>query len=201
LASHPTEHLGAGELEEDPRSLKVRAFFGLPVPEPQGQELGRFIARCAQVAPDFRWTRPENLHLTVRFIGNVERSVVDAVVDRLVDALPPRFELALGGTDTFGRGRAARVVWLGLRAGAEAAAALAAAVDAECRRSGLEGEDRPFRVHLTLGRARARGGSPIPDLPSSPQLGPWLACELVLYSSRLTRSGAIYETLRTLALK
>jgi 2'-5' RNA ligase len=193
--------LGAGQLEEAPGSLKVRAFFGLPVPEPQRQELARFIARCAGIAPDFRWTPAENLHLTVRFVGTVDRPIVEGVADRLSGSLPAGFELRLGGIGTFGRGRAARVVWLGLSAGAEAGAALAATVDGECRRAGLPGEDRPFRAHLTLARARARDGSRLPDLPAAPELSSWHAGELVLYSSRLMRSGAIYEPLRTLVLK
>jgi 2'-5' RNA ligase len=192
--------MGPGELEETPRALKVRAFFGLPVPDPHREELGRFIARCAQLAPDFRWTPSENLHLTIRFVGSVERAVVEGVADGL-ECAHAGFELSLGGdTGTFGRGRSARVVWLGLHAGADEAAALAASVDAACRQAGLAGEDRPFRVHLTLARARSRDGSKLPDLPAAPALSPWRAGELVLYSSRLTRSGAIYEPLRILPL-
>ena len=192
--------MGPGELEETPRALKVRAFFGLPVPDPQREELARFIARCAQLAPDFRWTPSENLHLTIRFVGSVERTVVEAVADGLEGAYAG-FELGLGHTGTFGRGRSARVVWLGLRSGADEAAALAASVDAACRQAGLAGEDRPFRVHLTLARARSRAGSKLPDLPVAPELNPWRAGELVLYSSRSTRTGAIYEPLRIVPLK
>jgi 2'-5' RNA ligase len=192
--------MGPGELEETPRALKVRAFFGLPVPDPQREELAPFINRCAQLAPDFKWTPAENLHLTIRFVGSVDPAVVEAVAGGL-ESVCSGFELVLGETGTFGRGRAARVVWLGLRAGAEDAAALAATVDAACRQAGLAGEERPFRAHLTLARARSRDGSKLPDLPAAPSVRPWRAGELVLYSSRLTRSGAIYEPLRIVALK
>jgi len=192
--------MGTGALEEDPRSLRLRAFYGLPVPEPQRQELGPFIASCASRAPGFRWTPAENLHLTIRFIGSVERSVVEAVADALADRPPAAFDLQLGGIGTFGRGPAARVVWLGLQSGADAAAAVAARVEEECLRAGLIGEDRPFRAHLTLARARARYGSSLPDLPALPKLRPWWAEELILYASRLTRSGAIYEVVRSLLL-
>jgi RNA 2',3'-cyclic 3'-phosphodiesterase len=193
--------MGSGELEEDPRSLSVRAFFGLPAPEPQREELGRFIAASAQVAPDFRWTPTENLHLTIRFVGKVGREVVETVADALASRPMAGFKLDPGGIGTFGRGRAVRVVWLGLRAGSDAAAALAAQVDEECLRAGLVGEERSFQGHVTLARARARSGSRLPDLPALPQLDPWLADELVLYTSRLTRTGAIYEAIRTLPLE
>jgi 2'-5' RNA ligase len=133
----------------------------MPVPEPQREELARFIAACAQVAPDFRWTPPENLHLTIRFVGRVDRPVVEAVADALAGRSLAAFELDLDGIGAFGRGRAVRVVWVGLRAGADAVVALAAHVEAECVRAGLAGADRPLQAHLTL-RDPARG----PDCPT-----------------------------------
>jgi len=205
--------MGTGALEEDPRSLRLRAFFGLPVPEPQREELGRFITTCASLAPAFRWTPAENLHLTIRFVGGVERSVVEPVADALVDRPPAAFDLELGSFGTFGRGPGARVVWLGLQSGADGAAAVAARVEEECLRAGLVGafskshpgrrasaQNRPFRAHLTLARARARYGASLPDLPAPPSLEQWRADELILYASRLTRSGATYEVVRTLRL-
>ena len=194
--------MGPGELEEEePRSLRVRAFFGLPVPQPQRDQLGRFIAKCAQMAPDFRWTPVENLHLTLRFVGSVDRSVVKAVADALSTRPLGAFELRLGDIGTFRRGRAVRVVWLRLRAGADEASALAAQADAECIRAGLAGEERPFQAHLTLARARARDGSTLPDLPAAPQLDLWRADEVILYVSHLSRAGANYEAIRSLTLR
>jgi 2'-5' RNA ligase len=193
--------MGPGELEEeDPRPLKVRAFFGLPVPEPQREQLSRFVAACTQVAPEFRWTPRDNLHLTVRFIGNVERGVIDAVAGALAQRPLAAFDLELGDVGTFGRGRNTRVVWVGLRAGLDGATALAAQVDEECVQAGLAAESRPYQAHLTLARARSRLGSRLPDLPAMPPVMPWRAGELVLYSSRLGRNGAVYEAMRTLRL-
>jgi 2'-5' RNA ligase len=193
--------MGPGELEEEDRhSLRVRAFFGLPLPEPKPEELVRFMAACAQVAPTFRWTPEGNLHLTIRFVGAVDRTLVESVAEALAQRPLQAFEMELGDVGTFGRGGAARVVWLGLQAGAEAATALAAQVEAECVRAGLAGETRPYQAHITLARARARGGSRLPELPAMPRVKPWRADRLVLFSSRLTRTGAIYEPMRTLEL-
>jgi 2'-5' RNA ligase len=151
-------------------------------------------------APSFRWTPASNLHLTVRFIGGIEREAVDRLADRIGALALPGFELGLGDLGTFKRGRLVRVVWLGLRSGADAASALAAQVEAECVRAGLVGEQRAFQAHLTLARARHRDGSELPQLPPVPRLGPWRATELVLYASHLSKSGAVYEPLRTLPL-
>jgi 2'-5' RNA ligase len=191
--------VGPAELESS-RPLKVRAFFGLPVPDLHRDELRPFLAACAAAAPSFRWTPDSNLHLTVRFIGSIEREAVDRIADRVSALAPAGFELALGDLGTFKRGRLVRVVWLGLRSGAEAASALAAQVEAECVQAGLVGEPRAFQAHLTLARARPRAGSELPPLPPVPQLGPWRASELILYSSHLSKTGAVYEPIRTLPL-
>jgi 2'-5' RNA ligase len=175
------------------------------VPEPQRDELGRFIALCARSAPDFRWTPTANLHITIRFVGSVDRRLVEEVADSLAGLALAGFELEVGEIGAFGRGRTVRVVWLGLRGGADGAGVLAAAVEAECLRAGMVGavsaQERPFQAHLTLARARARTGSRLPDLPATPSLNPWRADHLILYSSRLTKAGAIYEGLRNFPLR
>jgi 2'-5' RNA ligase len=192
--------VGAGQLEEE-GPLTVRAFFGLPLPEPQREELGRYVSQCARIAPAFRWTPVSNLHLTVRFIGSVEREVVDGIARGLDNLDLSAFEIELGEIGVFRRGPRVRVAWIGLKTGAQEAIALAAQVEAECGRAGLAPESRPFQPHLTLARARDRAGAALPPLPALPALEPWRASELVLYSSHLGRPAAVYEPLQTLRLE
>jgi 2'-5' RNA ligase len=179
---------------------RVRAFFGLPLPEAQRATLAEFVSRCAESAPGFRWTPGSNLHLTIRFIGQAELAVVEGIADRLTAASLPAFDVELGELGTFRRGRLVRVVWQGLASGSEAVTALARQVDAECAAAGFASEKRLFQAHLTLARARAREGAPLPALPPPPRPGLWRAKELVLYQSRLGRAGAVYEPLRVLEL-
>ena len=192
--------MGAEPLEEDPKALKVRAFFGLPLPDGGRRELEPYIAAGAATAPGFRWVPAANLHLTVRFIGTVERAVVEGIADRLAERTPAGFELALGGVGTFKRGRLVRVVWLEVTNGVEAARKLAEQVEAECISAGLTAEAHQFQPHVTLARARARDGAPLPVLPDPPALKPWRAEELLLYRSHLGRAGSVYEALRTVRL-
>jgi 2'-5' RNA ligase len=192
--------VGADSLEKSHQALTLRAFFGLPVPEAQRKELEPYLAACAASAPGFRWVPAANLHLTVHFIGTVERAIVEGIADRLAQRPLGGFELRLGGMGTFKRGRLVRVVWLQVSSGVAAARELAEQVEMECVGAGLAAEARPFQPHLTLARARARDGAPLPPLPDPPPLEPWRAGELVLYRSQLGRAGSVYEPLRAIRL-
>ncbi len=192
--------MGSDQLAEASRPLAVRAFFGLPLPEAQRDQLDSYVNACAAVAPDFRWTPAPNLHLTLRFLGHVEASIAEGIADRLDASQLAGFELELGEVGTFKRGPLVRVVWLGLRRGSDQARALAAVLEAECAAAGLASEARPLQPHLTLARARSRDGAALPALPTPPELSPWQAGELVLYRSRLGRAGSVYEPLRKLRL-
>jgi 2'-5' RNA ligase len=178
----------------------VRAFFGLPLPEAQREELGRYVAACSALAPEFRWTAAANLHLTVRFLGHMEQSLAERIMERVAGAGLRAFDLRLGALDAFQRGRLARVIWLGVAEGQAELGAVATAVEAESVRAGLEAEARKFNAHLTLARSRARDGAPLPALPPPPELAAWRADQLVLYRSHLGRPGSVYEPLRTLRL-
>jgi RNA 2',3'-cyclic 3'-phosphodiesterase len=153
------------------------------------------------VAPQFRWTPAANAHLTIRFLGHVEPSLAEGIADRLEGLDLRGFDVGLGGLGAFKRGRLARVVWIGVASGAAEIAALAGAVEAESMHAGLEPESRRYHAHLTLARARARDGAPLPELPPPPGLAPWRADELILYRSHLGRGGSVYEPLRRVTLR
>ena len=141
-----------------------------------------------------------NLHLTLRFLGNVEEGRLQALEGLLEAVQWPTFELALDGVGAFGSGRYKRVLWLGIAGGAEPAAALASHVERACVAAGLPPEERPFRAHVTLARARDRRGAPEPTLADLPALEPWTAPEFVLYRSKPGPRGSEYIPLRRFAL-
>jgi 2'-5' RNA ligase len=191
----------SADAREPDRALKVRAFFGLPLPEEHRTKLQRYIDECKPLAPQFRWTLDEKLHITVRFLGHLEQAVAEGISDRVQDMEPHGFELKLGELGTFRRGRLASVVWIGLSSGEPECVALASAIEAECVAAGLKPETRRFHAHLTLSRARLRDGARLPELPAPPGLDAWRAHELILYRSHLGRGGSVYEPLRTITLR
>ena len=141
-----------------------------------------------------------NLHLTLRFLGNVDEIRLRTLETLLEAIQAPPFELGLDRVGAFGSGRLKRVLWLGLSTGAEPAGELAVKVEQACRGAGLEPEERPFRPHITLARARDRRGAPEPALDGAPALEPWTAPDFVLYRSRPGRGGSEYIPLRRFAL-
>lgn len=194
--------MGAGQLGEETENgpVTVRTFFGLPLPDGHRDALDRYLSDCATRAPEFRWTPAANLHLTIRFLGQVELTLAEGIADRLAGKTLPAFDFQLGEMGTFKRGRLTRVVWIGLGSGSDEIAALAAEVEAECGRAGLEPETRRYHAHLTLARARPRDGAVLPALPAPPELPAWRAEELILYRSRLGRGGSVYDPLRRVSL-
>ena len=195
-----SDTLGDDEAGDQGRALRVRAFFGLPLPEEHRAALGSYLLGRYATLPKFRWTRQENLHITLKFLGHVERDLAERIAGHVEAASPRGFVLQLGGLDSFKRGKLARVLWLGLKLGGDDVKALAALIDEQSALEGLEAEKRPYHPHLTLARSRRLEGAPVPGV-FSPDLPPWKADELLLYRSQLGRSGPVYEPLRTIRLR
>src|SRR4051812_41398198 len=105
-------------------------------------------------SPDFRWQDDEQLHLTLRFIGEVERPVADDLADALGRIHADRFELRLAGVGRFEQ-RNSGALWAGVEP-KPPVAALAAKVERACLAVGLEPERRAFHPHITLARWKGR---------------------------------------------
>lgn len=118
-----------------------------------GAEIGRLRAVAAA---DVAWVAPDNLHVTLKFLGRVDAARLDQVQWALADVARAgrAFDLGVRGLGAFPTASRARVLWAGVAEGAQALGALAAAVDARLGGLGLEPETRPFAAHVTLGRVR-----------------------------------------------
>lgn len=140
-----------------------------------------------------RWQDDEQLHCTLRFIGEVERPQAEDIAAALAAVRFEPFELRLAGVGRFAQRRGG-ALWAGV-APREPLAHLAAKVDRACVAAGLPPERRAYHPHITL--ARWRGAEP----PLGPFLQqhagfssePWTADRFTLYESHLARAGAHYE--------
>lgn len=141
-----------------------------------------------------RWQSDEQLHLTLRFIGEVDRHVAQDVVAALDAIHHPPFRLSVSGLGLFDRRGMPQTLWAGV-APQEPVRALHNKVDQAVARVGLAPERRAFHPHITLARL-SRGAGPVHDFLSRRGGTTGEAFEVdgfALYESELTPAGAIYS--------
>jgi RNA 2',3'-cyclic 3'-phosphodiesterase len=166
----------------------VRLFVALTPPEDVIDALRTTTVALRELAPELaaqlRWTRPEQWHLTLAFLGEVSDQVVDELTRRLSRAAArhPPLSLSLGGGGRFGH----RVLWTGVHGDRDGLRRLAGSAAAAARRCRLPVEDRPYRPHLTLARATGEADlRPLVQRLASWQGAPWVATQLHLVRSQL----------------
>jgi 2'-5' RNA ligase len=134
----------------------MRLFVGVTLDDEvraQAAVVARELQRRLDPRVRATWISPEKLHLTVRFIGHVEDSLVAAVLQALGAPLPiAPFEVVLSGCGVFPSSGPPRVAWIGLRTGLSSLRAMHDEFDRRLARVGFEPENRPFSAHLTLAR-------------------------------------------------
>jgi 2'-5' RNA ligase len=167
----------------------MRLFVALSIPRTVAQSLMLLQGGV----PGARWQTPEQLHLTLRFIGEVENRDIDLIDDMLAGIMAPDFTLQLHGVGQFGN-KQVHSLWAGVRP-SPALEHLARKVDSAIRRVGQPQDAHPFKPHVTLARMRH---------PDNDKVMEWLAYHALytsaefpveafqLYSSRLTSDGSIY---------
>ena len=183
-------------------AASVRAFFAIELSEPARRAAAELAAalRARPGGDAVRWVRPENLHVTLRFLGDVEPGRVASLAGQVraqTAALAP-FALQLGALASFPPGRRPRVVVLDLAPEAPLAA-LAEAVERGVVAAGFAPEPRAFRGHLTLGRMRERGTPPSLAALTVPPVA-FDVTESVLFASELHPSGSRYTPLERIRL-
>lgn len=173
----------------------MRAFLAIPLPAKLCEELaavGRGIA-------GLRAQKAETIHLTIRFLGDIEdpEPVTKAAAE--VARRHAAFDVSLAGVSAFPDARRPRVVWVGLGEGEEAARALATDIEAAVVALGFPPEERPWNAHVTLGRFKTRPPRP-PHFDPLKSFGRARADRMVFYRSVLTPKGALHEPFRELSL-
>ncbi|MFH1149879.1 MAG: RNA 2',3'-cyclic phosphodiesterase [Actinomycetota bacterium] len=181
------------EVSENP----LRLFTGLALSD----AVRAFVARVTRDLSDeiegVRWVPDENLHVTLKFLGDCDPASLDAVLAAMEAArghLP--FRLDIGGVGAFPSQASARILWVGAGDPSGRALLLFAGLEKALRRLGFAREKRPYRPHVTIGRAR-RSAIRLPEGIGDrfAEVLPLEVREIVLYRSSLSSSGATYEIL------
>jgi 2'-5' RNA ligase len=190
----------------------MRLFVALEL-APEACRAAEEVAReLKATGADVKWVRPESLHLTLKFLGEVDPGRLPELQEALRRACAGAraLELGLAGAGAFPGVRRPQVVWLGLEGQTAELAGLAARVEDEAEALGFARDKRGFKPHLTLGRMRRkrRGAGAPPAGPLARALaglagwqGPrFTGSRVSLMHSTLTPAGAVYEPLETVTL-
>lgn len=166
------------------------------------------VLRRRAKSEDIRWVGPEQLHFTLKFLGEQpEERVSDAIsAARKAAVLCSPFEIALGGLGGFPTVMRPRVVWVGTASGAEPFIELAARLDRELSKVEFAPESRPFVPHLTLARTKSREGeqAAAQAIEQAGEVGdfePERVDRFVLMQSQLSRTGASYSVVEEFVLE
>ena len=185
----------------------LRLFIAVPLPPPLKEEIGKVLDRLRRGAGGVRWVRPDNVHITLKFLGNVSEGRVEEVAQamrRAAEGHAP-FEIEIRGAGGFPTDRSPRVLWIGIGDERGGLFELHRDLQKELSPLGFPTEDREFRPHLTLGRVKAdkdkRRVSLLLEEIKGREFGRMEVKELVLYESRLKPSGAEYHDLERAALR
>ena len=186
----------------------IRAFIAIELPEQIRQQLSSIEQQLQAKAGDssrraVRWVPTGNMHLTLKFLGEVSASNVQALARMLQRQAAQHsvFELTIAGLGAFPNQRRPRVIWIGAEAPAEFSS-LQQTIEAETRALGYPAEDRPFSPHLTLGRV-SRNATPRDiqrigealEKTAVGHLGTVRVENVNLYRSDLRPGGAVYTNL------
>jgi RNA 2',3'-cyclic 3'-phosphodiesterase len=183
----------------------MRLFMAIPFPDDVLQAIGRAIAGLRKIRTPLRWVDPCNLHLTLRFIGEIEEQAARNWQLKLREtplAIPP-FSARIQGFGSFGRPPELSIFWAGVYDDGSLAR-LAATCDALLAPLAIPAENREFSPHLTLARNKSRfdfrSFLKVAEKMREEVIATWTIDRCCLYRSRLTPAGPLYSVLEELAL-
>jgi len=187
----------------------MRCFIAIDIGEEVRDNLADLQKQLKQTTgtgKGVKWTRPGSIHLTLKFLGEIERKESESVckaVEKTASA-HEKFDLQVEGVGSFG-GKKPRVLWAGCNEGSEQLKKLQIALGDELEKSGWAKDKRDFSPHLTLCRIKSgkegKKLAKVPDEYKDWALGKISVDELVVYESELTPKGAVYTVLGSYELQ
>jgi 2'-5' RNA ligase len=174
----------------------TRCFVAVEVPSVARAQLGDLLKQLGRTPGPVRWSKPDQMHLTLAFLGEVPQDFVDSAVARLMPAVVcfRQFTARLSGMGAFPNPKRARIVWVGTDHGRAELCALQAGVVVALKGVGFQPESRPFSPHLTIGRVKVPA-----DVSSTVQVmfesEPFEVSRVVLFRSVLEPAGPVYSVI------
>ena len=179
----------------------IRTFIAVELPKEIHDKLQQIQNDFRASMPDVRWNKPGNVHLTLKFLGDVQLSRIDRITSSLMDIAGQfsPFTMSLAGMGAFPNPRKPRIVWVGVENGADTLVEIANSIEASMKQLGFPREKRPFRPHLTVGRIRQlknpEAMTRALEQSRVGELGRFTVEKICFIRSQLDPAGSIYTTL------
>jgi len=179
-------------------SDRIRTFVAIKPPKEVIAQIAELQQRLAAAVSGVRWVRPEGIHLTLKFLGDIDAVQVESAGTAIAQAaagIHP-FSLTIKGVGVFPGIKRPRIIWAGAGDPDRMLPVLQQAVEAGLAAIGFAEERRPFRGHLTLGRAKGKlDSATMGDIllrERSFEIEPFAVEQITLFQSRLKPTGAQY---------
>ncbi len=185
--------------------MRIRTFVAVDIEDEEiVSKIREVQSEISLSSAKIKLVEPENLHLTLKFLGEVEESRIPVIVEALSEAVSgfKEFKITLEGVGAFPKVSRPNVIWIGVGDGRESLIELANSVENSLKRIGFPKERRPYEPHLTIARVKYRSS----DLPAIIKrvegtfIGDVTVREVRLKKSTLTPKGPIYDTLESFPL-
>lgn len=185
----------------------IRSFVAIPLDQELLNRIEKFQRELRNLPADVKWVHVHSIHLTLKFLGDVEETRIGELggaIGRALEGFGP-WVVPVKEAGAFPSLRNPRVVWVGIQDHTAALGRLQGRMEEEFARHGFAKEGRPFSPHLTLGRVRSSRGKP--DLiralagETSREFGEIAIAKVVLFRSELKPSGAVYTSLKEFVLQ
>jgi 2'-5' RNA ligase len=176
----------------------MRTFIAIDFSREIKDALGQAGEHLKYSGADVKWVDKDNIHLTIKFLGEVDEKKIEDVKTALdtVASHAKAFEVTVKGLGAFPKMEFPRVIWVGIDKGAKELTVLAGEIGQALAKLGFEKEPRPFSAHLTIGRVRSpKNKEALRSKMSAyklPELLPDTINSIILYKSTLTPTGSIY---------
>ena len=185
---------------------KIRTFICIELPHPVLQELRALQDRLRALGSGVSWSRSEGIHLTLKFLGDVEETQTDPIAESVRNAakICVPFQIKITGTGAFPDFRRPRVFWVGVEEPTETLKELQSRIEDELAKLGFPKEKRAFSAHLTIGRVKSTENiSRISAQLRQENLrdSEFIATEIIVMQSNLHPSGASYTPLQRILLQ
>ncbi|MFZ5518145.1 MAG: RNA 2',3'-cyclic phosphodiesterase [Candidatus Zhuqueibacterota bacterium] len=184
----------------------IRTFIAIQIPAEMKKEIGTLQEKFKSVGKSVSWVRPENIHVTLKFLGDTNEARIDEIEGKIklaVSGVQP-FQIEVKGVGAFPNLRRPRVIWVGAASEPAMLETIVEKLEKNLKELGFKPEDRKFTAHLTIGRVK--------DAPDGVALsgkvqafaqfnaGSFETASIELIKSDLLPTGARYTTLRKIVL-